>query len=91
MAKTKTDPEVTDFTPEKTGQPLTPQQEQAAAFRRKLSEFAAACNREYNRIATEHAVRIGDSIIHEAHLCEAISEILEEHEKQYLEFSKNPE
>lgn len=82
------DVDITDLTPETTGQPLTSEQIAADAHRQKLAMFAASCNRERQRIATEHGVRLGDSIIHERGFCEAISEVLAEFEDKYLQLSK---
>lgn len=78
-----------EFTPETTGLPPTNEQQKAEATRKKYAEYAAAADREISRIAYEHGVRLGDSIIAEQSLCESVTDALKIARDKYLKLSQS--
>lgn len=86
MAKT-TKVSVQEFKAEPAAAAPTSEELKLQEYRKKMAEFAASADREIQRIAQTNGVRLGDTVIHEKSLCDAITAALEEHRDQYLELA----
>jgi hypothetical protein len=74
---------LTEVKPEKGSLDLSLQDEKDNQLKNTLRMFAASCDREIQRIKTESAVRIGDSILNEAGACDIFIQSLQELKKNY--------